>query len=310
MTTRRRPVRLGTVSYRPTVGCDTPRNLDRFMEEAGRYLTRAARMGADLVAFTEVYPQLGTADPFHHAEPADGGTLPRVQEQAKKLGVYVVWPRCEYAPERGGLRNTAILVGRDGEVVGRYDKMFPTEGELKRGIVPGTEAPAFETDFGRVGLLICFDMNFREVHEALAAGKPDVVVFSSMYRGGRQGQALAFELGAFVVTSIGAELGQVIDRCGKVLAESTYEGLVVAPANTNSVAMHMDGNWGKMDAMLEKYGPKLTFDYHTREAYYVVGYEGDEDVSEIAREFELEGFADYFDRLRRLRRESLAKPKA
>jgi predicted amidohydrolase len=307
MTIRRRPLIVASVSYRPTVGCDTPRNLDRILAEAERYVVRAARMGAELVAFPEAYPQLGTSDVFHHAEPVDGGSLPRIQELAKRHSLSVVWPRIEYAPDRGGLRNSAILVGRDGAVVGRYDKMFPTDGEMAKGAIPGTELPTFETDFGRLAMLICFDMNFPEVHQALAAGKPDVVVFSSMYRGGLQAHALAFELGAFVVTSISAELGQVIDRCGRVLKESTYEALGVAPINTNSVALHMDHNWDKMDAMLEKYGPELTFDYHTREAYYVIESTGARDIAELAREFELVSFADYYDRTRQLRAEALAK---
>src|SRR5581483_8350608 len=164
-------------------------------------------------------------------------------------------------------------------------------------VMPGTEAPTFETDFGRVAMLICFDLNFREVRESLASGRPDVVVFSSMYRGGLQAQALAFELGAFVVTSIKTELGLVIDRCGRVLKESTYEALAVAPINTNSVALHMDFNWNKMDAMLEKHGPALTFDYHTREAFYVIESTGDRDVSELVKEFGLETADAYFARI-------------
>jgi predicted amidohydrolase len=198
-------------------------------------------------------------------------------------------------------------VDRSGDVLGRYDKMFPTVSELEKGVVPGTEAPVFETDFGRVGMLICFDLNFREVHESLARGKPDVVVFSSMYRGGLQAQALAYELGAFVVTSVGTELGLIIDRCGRILKESTYEGLAVAPINTNSVALHMDFNWGKMDAMLAKYGPALTFDYHTREAFYVIESTAERDIGELVKEFDLEPADAYWARSRGQRAEALAK---
>jgi predicted amidohydrolase len=243
--------------------------------------------------------------PPPHAEPHDGGSLDRVRAAARRHRMYVVWPRAEYDPARG-LRNTAILVDRDGEVVGRYDKMFPTVGEIEKGIIPGTDAPCFETDFGRVGLLICFDLNFREVHEALARGKPDLVVFPSMYRGGLQARALAYELGAFVVTAVSSELGLILDRCGLVLKESTYEALAVAPINTNSVALHMDFNWGKMDAMLAKYGSDLTFDYHTREAFYTIAYAGDRDIAELVREFGLESAADYYARSRRARAEALS----
>jgi predicted amidohydrolase len=276
------------------------------MKQTAPWLERAARMGADLVAFTEIYPQLAVSDPYHHAEPAEGGTLPRVCELAKKHQLIVIWPRVEYDSERG-VRNTSILVDRTGAVVGRYDKMFPTVTELEKGVIPGTEVPCFETDIGRIGMLICFDLNFVEAHESLARGKPDVVVFSSMYRGGLQAQALAFELGAFVVTSISSELGLVIDRCGRVLKEATYEALAVAPINTNSVALHMDFNRDKMDAMLAKYGPSLTFDYHTREAFYVIESTGDRDISELVKEFDLETADRYFARSRSMREQALKR---
>ena len=250
-------------------------------------------MGADLVAFPEVYPQLALADLFHHPEPSESGTLPRIREMAERHKLIIVWPRLEYEPSRG-MRNTSILIDRTGKILGRYDKMFPTVGEMEKGVIPGTEVPIFETDLGRVGMLICFDMNFREVREALHRGKPDIVVFSSMYRGGLQAQALAFELGAYVVTSVTSELGLIVDRCGRILKESTYEALAVAKVNTNSVALHMDFNWGKMDAMLAKYGSALTFDYHTREAFYVIEYGGDRDIKELVEEFGLETAADYF----------------
>ena len=306
MTPRRRPIRVATVSHRPTAGADGPEGIDSLMKGAEIFILRAARMGADLVAFTECYPQLALNDLFHRAEPSEGGTLDRARELAERHKLYLVWPRLEYDPDRG-MRNTAILIGLEGEVVGRYDKMFPTVGEMEKGVVPGTEVPCFETDFGRVGMLICFDLNFPEVRDSLARGRPDVVVFSSMYRGGLQAQALAYQLRSFVITSICTELGLIIDRCGRVLKESTYEILAVSPINTNSIALHQDANQDKMDAMLARYGKALTFDFHTREAYYVIESTGDVDIDELVKEFALEPAGAYFDRSRRVRTEMLAK---
>jgi predicted amidohydrolase len=306
MPPRRRQVRVATVSHRPAAGVDSPAGLDRLMKGAELYIERAARMGADLVAFTEIYPQLALADPFHHAEPADGGTLERVRDLARRHKLIIVWPRLEYDAVRK-IRNTSILVGRNGEVIGRYDKMFPTIPEMEKGVVPGTVAPVFETEFGRVGLLICFDLNFPEVRVALKQNKPDLVVFSSMYRGGLQAQALAYELRTFVLTSIASELGLIIDRAGRIIKESTYEVLAVAPINTNSVSLHMDFNWTKMDAMLAKHGPALTFDYHTREAFVVIESSLEQDIETIVKEFQLEPADAYFDRSRRVRGETLEK---
>jgi predicted amidohydrolase len=303
---RRRPVRVATVSHRPSAGAIDEDGTRRLMDDAAKLVERGGRMGADLVAFPELYPQLALKDMFHHAEPAEAGTLDTVRDLARRHKLLIVWPRLEYEPERG-IRNTAILVDRSGEILGRYHKMFPPPGELEKGVIPGTEVPVFETDFGRVGMLICFDLNFPEVMEQLKRGRPDVVAFSSMYRGGLQAQALAFELGAFVVTAISSELGLVIDRCGRIIKESTYEALGVAAINTNSVALHMDGNWTKMDAMLARHAPALQFDYHTREAYFVIESTAERDIQELVKEFALETADAYFDRSRRLRSESLGR---
>lgn len=302
----RRPVRVATVSHRPGFGTDTPENTAKLLDLAGTQIERAARMGADLIAFPEIYPQLALRHPYHHAEPTNAGTIQQISELARKHRLYIVWPRVECDSARG-LRNTAVLLDRDGTVLGRYDKMFPTVTELDQGVIPGDSVPSFETDLGRVGMLICFDLNFPEVRGALARAEPDVTVFSSMYRGGLQAQALAFETGSFVVTAISAELGCIIDRCGRVLKETTYETLGVARINTNSVALHMDFNQDKLDAMLARYEPALTVDFHTREAFMILELEGGTDIRALITEFGLERAHDYFERSRARRAEALIR---
>jgi hypothetical protein len=153
-------------------------------------------------------------------------------------------------------------------------------------------------------MTICFDLNFMEIRDALRAEPPDLLVFSSMYRGGIQLQEWALDLGCHVISAIAAELGRVVDPGGQLLKLATYEALITQRVNLNKRQLHMDFNWGKMDAMLERYGPKLTFEYYTPEARYVIGYEGEErDVDEILREFGLEPREDYFARARRVRQE-------
>lgn len=302
----RRYVTLATVNRSPTYSIASADAAAKIVAESEKFIVRAHRMGADLVAFTEVYPQLSTPNLFHHPEPADGGTLPRIQEIARKLRLYIVWPRLEVFTQEKGLRNSSILIGRNGEIVGRYFKAFPTIGEIESGVIPGVDLPVFETDFGRVALLICFDLNFLELRAALRPQKPDLLIFSSMYRGGLQLREWAFQLGCHVLSSIKHELGQIIDPGGRVLEEATYEALVTHRCNMNKRLLHMDRNWEKMDAMLEKYGKDVTFEYFTREAHYLIGYEkSDRDVDDIIAEFQLEHASDYFARARKVRRRKL-----
>ncbi len=83
MSRRRRPIRIASVSYRPTAGADGPAGSDAFTKGAEILIQRAARMGSDLVAFTDCYPQLAIDDIFHRAAPSDGGTLDRARERAR-----------------------------------------------------------------------------------------------------------------------------------------------------------------------------------------------------------------------------------
>ncbi|HOQ30592.1 MAG: carbon-nitrogen hydrolase family protein [Armatimonadetes bacterium] len=302
----RREVTLASISHRPPYGCHTPDAREAFLKETDRWLRRAKNMGAEIVAFPEIYPQIAAPDHYAAAEPHDGGTLPAIQALCRELDLYVIWPRYESRPT--GLYNTAILIGRDGEVIGRYDKMFPTLGEMEKGVRPGTSCPRFETDFGRVSMAICFDLNFIEIRDELRADPPDVLFFCSLYRGGVQLQEWAIDLGCHVMSAIGTELGRLVDPGGQVLKLSTYETLLAARVNTNKRQLHMDFNWHKMDDMLARYGSKLTFEYYTPEARFVIGYQGtDRDVDEILAEFDLLPIQEYWARVRRTRAEKLAQ---
>lgn len=301
----RRHATLASVSKWPAHSIRTPASAAALLDDAAAMVVRASRMGADLVAFPEAFPQLGTGEIAAHAEPEEGGTLDAVREMAHRHRLYLVWPRVE-RDAAGVLHNASVLVGREGEVIGRYNKMFPTIGEMDAGIAPGIDCPCFETDFGRLAMCICFDLNFPEVRGALEPRRPDLVVFSSMYRGGIQCQEWALHLGCHFLTAISAELGRLVDPVGRVVATSTYEALLAQRVNMNKRQLHMDGNWDRMDDMLAAYGSDLTFELATQEARLVIGYEReDRDVDDIVREWSLEGVGSYLARARGARAAAL-----
>jgi predicted amidohydrolase len=101
-----------------------------------------------------------------------GPTLAAWEAAARRLGVHVVGGLIESDVAR--LFNTAVLVGPGG-YIGRYRKahLFAMEKGL---FEPGDEGfPVFDTDLGRLGLLICFDLRFPEAPRALALGGAEVL---------------------------------------------------------------------------------------------------------------------------------------
>lgn len=72
--------------------------------------------------------------------------------------------------KNGSLYNTAFFVGADGNLAGKYNKIhpFPPTGE-DQYFAPGHELPLFETDFGRAGVIICYDLRFPELCRSLSS---------------------------------------------------------------------------------------------------------------------------------------------
>ena len=298
-----RYVTVASISHRPEAPYE---DVDARLKTAAIFATRAARMGADIIAFPEVYIHCGA--PIERwpdvAEVVPGKTVTFMADIARRHSVYIIWPLVERRAE--GFRNSAVLIDRKGEVAGTYHKMFPTIGEIEAGIIPGTEASVFQTDFGRIGMAICFDLNFRPIIEGLAHNGAEVIFFCSMYRGGLQLRSWAHEFGRYFVSAIDAELGQIVDMSGTVLAEATYEAVAVARINLDRRLLHMDCNWDKMDTMLEKYGTGVTFQFYTREAKYTIASEmSNVSVDDLIAEFGLEELDHYFKRAMRAREQAL-----
>jgi predicted amidohydrolase len=255
-------------------------------------------MGADIVCFPEAYPYLafaeGDAGTVEASEPLDGPGITGMGAHARRLGIYILWATSTL--EGDCKHNSLVLLDRSGTVAGVYRKMHPTIGEIDGGTMPGDVPGLFDTDFGRIGCCICFDLNFHDTMEGLKGS--EVVFFSSAYRGGLQIQMWAWMLGAFFVSATWGELGVVVDRGGRVLSESSWEEPVIAQrVNLDSAVMHLDENEVKATEMLARYGAGIRLHYYDRERMWVVAAEREGlSIGDVVKEFGLELRDDYFAR--------------
>jgi predicted amidohydrolase len=157
-----RPVRVISLSFR-----DQPR------DEIAGLVDREAGTGVDLVVLPETW--LGQKD---NPETLSGPTITTFSALANKHRTYIVCP----IDRRDGKRrlNSAVLLDRAGKVAGIYDKVFPYwSNSICEPVCVGERAPVFQTDFGRLGLAICFDVNFPEIWQLLADQGAELVVWPS-----------------------------------------------------------------------------------------------------------------------------------
>ena len=271
----------------------------------------AADAGADLVAFPEMCTSWGDADPWQF-EPLDGPSFAAMARKAKQRDLYIICPLLTL--EEGHRYNTALLIDRGGRLAGHYHKVFPTHMELNEGVRPGEETPVFETDLGRVGMAICFDLNYWEVGAGLCANRAEVVIWPSMWRGARMLTRWAIEFG-FAMGAVSTAEAMVVDLVGRELQwqqRSRLERMGAAPLLTLSLdldrrVLHHDYNLERLPALFHQYGEGAAFAEHIEQECLVVfgsqlpGKSSDD----LIREFNLETMRDYLARARRDRKLAL-----
>ena len=214
----------------------------------------------------------------------------------------------------GRFANSSRLIDRQGNVVACYDKVFPMVGECASRdfpIVPGTEAVVAETDFGRVGFVICFDLNFDELRRMYAEKSPDILCFSSFFDGDFQQRTWARECRAYVISSTCASWleKRVVDPAGGVMrSESYYSPTFTAKINTNCEVLHLDGNRDKFADIVRKYGQRVTMrNPGSVGTVTLLSNDPDLPVKAVMEEFGLETYADYLNRSRKEREAALKR---
>jgi predicted amidohydrolase len=204
--------------------------------------------------------------------------------------------------ENGAWRNSTILIDREGETAGIYNKNFPTIDEMDEGIKAGSETPIFKCDFGRVGCAICFDLNFDELREQYELLKPDIMLFSSMYHGGLEQAKWAYSCRSFFVCSYGFTNApsEIRNPLGEVVASSTnYYNYAVATINLDCKLVHLDYNWEKLVELKKKYGKNVIITDPGKLGVVLITSEHSKVSSEdMIKEFKIELVDDYFNRVR------------
>lgn len=211
--------------------------------------------------------------------------------------------------ENNVVRNSVIVLDREGKVAGTYHKNFPTVYEMEAGIRAGSEISIVQCDFGKVALAVCFDLNFDELREAYAKAKPDIILFSSVYHGGLMQGIWAYSCRAYFVGAIGTNglPSEIRNPFGEVIASSTnYFNYTVATVNLDYEVVHLDYNWDKLLDLKAKYGSAVTIhDPGKVGAVLITSEDKDTSAAQMVREFNIELLDDYFNRSRAERNKQL-----
>ncbi len=238
--------------------------------------------------------------------PKSGVVTKFLSRKAKEHKTHIF--ACYYRKDRKGIYNSAILFDRRGKIVGVYDKTFPVVEEMSRdGILPGKGAKVFKTDFGKIGAVICFDFNFRELFAEYKSKGVELLCFLSAFRAGFQIPIVAYENQVFIASATPGENSVIVDPLGRTLAESNMYGKIIfSKINLDSRIVHIDYNQNKVAKLKKKYKEYVKIDVASPEAvYFLSSLHPKRTIAEMIKEFKIETLDDYFTRARKERKKYL-----
>jgi len=294
---------ISSISFRGVSGSGEDK-LKRTHERIFARIDEAATQNPDIIVLPETFTRIGGGS-GPSAEPPDGPTATAIAQKAREHGTYITCPILE--KRDGKLQNVILFFDRKGNLAARYAKCFPTIGEMEDGVVPGAEGVVAATDLGKVGFLICFDLNFEELNQEYKKKGAELILFCSMFRGGFLLRTWAMRNRCYLASATPRENSAIVSPLGRILVESSdYERTITRTINLDCAVLHLDYNHRKFGEIRKNYGPEVEIEVASPEAIFLMtSNHPDRSVDEIIDEFELERLDDYFDRARRVRKEHL-----
>ncbi|HWQ56951.1 MAG TPA: carbon-nitrogen hydrolase family protein [Bryobacteraceae bacterium] len=214
-----REVRVAAVNARPGKRGTTADSVTHFL----KVIEQAVPEKTDVIVLPEGITVVDTGKKYAEvAEPVPGPTTTILGEVARRRKSYIA--AGIYEREGQAVYNTAVLIDREGRVAGKYRKVYIPREELEDGITPGADYPVFLTDFGKVGMMICWDLQYADPARALAMRGAEIILLPIWGGNETLGKARAIENQVFVASSGYDYPTYVMDPDGQIMALAKDRG--------------------------------------------------------------------------------------
>lgn len=236
-----RLVTIASVNLRPESTGSPEKSVEQFLATAERVVPAKA----DLVVLPEGITVVGTGKRYAEvAEAVPGPTTKRLGEFARKHKTYVVGGL--YEREGQVVYNTAVLLDRAGNLAGKYRKVYLPREEMEQ-LAPGNDYPVFQTDFGTLGIMTCYDVAYADPARGLTAGGAEIVVMPIWGGDETLAKARAIENQVYLVASGYDHPTYIMNPSGEWLAVARERGsAAIATIDLNKSLRQLNTNLGDM----------------------------------------------------------------
>jgi predicted amidohydrolase len=120
---------------------------DKKLDELRRFILSDQAESIDLFLFPECYLNVS-----------------QLKDASKIVASAKKWLVTSYTNDsKKDKYETGVVFGRTGDIVGEHSKTTPTGGERRDGFLPGKDITAIDTEFGKIGVCVCYEMHFPEI---------------------------------------------------------------------------------------------------------------------------------------------------
>lgn len=266
------------------------------LSETAAVLKSVKGYGFDLLVFSEGVEAFGqTVDEAEELK-APGPFLKMYMDFAASEKCHVAGS--VKIAEAGKVYNSIAFIDAEGKALGAYHKNNLTAGEIEKGLSSGGKAATVDTAIGRIGGIVCFDLNFEDIRKQYMKLKPDILAFASMYHGGLMQGLWAYQCRSFFVSALPFIGGGILDPFGRELAlTDCYTNIAAARINIDRAMVHLDRNREKFPDIRRKYKGEVIVDIPPDIGPALIYSMTDKrSAMDVVREFGLELMDDYMER--------------
>jgi len=292
-------VNLGTVSIMDVSASSATDMVQKVLAIMGEMLPYKP----DIICLPEIFAYANIPGDHYQlkdrAEKIPGPVVTPFLNFANKHKCYVICPT--YSLHEGNIYISAVLIDRQGKVVGEYHKMSPAESELKMGIKPGkSDPPVFQTDFGKIGIQICFDIKYEDGWNALKDKGAQIIFWPSAYAAGQEISSRAWRHQVHIVTSTQKDTSKICDITGETIVQTGrwQRNWICAPVNLEKAFILTWPAVSSFPDIQKKYGSRIRLNTFDEEEWTIIeSLDAEIKIADVLKEFKLKTMHEFLKEL-------------